>query len=234
MKKTLTTLSAGLLLAGAANAALFYSEDFTSLTLEAQSESTNNPTITATTTGGTWSAGGTTEGAAIVNVAGNNQLNFQRPNTTGGWSGSTVVLAGALFTDGAGTYTLKYDYANQTNTTARLFAAVWGVNYNTGTVNTLNHVAGAWNRTVPTTSVTTTGDATATLLNSRIDATVANGLTLDFIYDGSSDVMLVFGGGRSNANFGNSRLDNVSIVPEPSSAMLLGGLGVLALLRRRK
>ena len=162
-------------------------------------------------------------------------LNYERPNTTGGWSGSTLGLSSALFTDGAGDYSLSYDYVSQTNTTARLFALIYAVNTNTGSITSVNGVAGPWNRTIPTGTVTASGDATASLLASTIDVAPGNGIALDFTYDGTSDLLIVFGGGRNRASFGNSRLDNVAInsVPEPSSIALLG-LGMAGLLTRHR
>ncbi|WP_411825240.1 PEP-CTERM sorting domain-containing protein [Luteolibacter sp. AS25] len=229
MKKTLfNTLGACTLMAGSAHAALVYSEDFTSLVLQTQSASTTDPVVTATTSGGTWSAG---TGTTIVGT----ELAFTRPDTTGGWSASTIVLASSLFTEGAGSYALTFDYSAQTNVQSRLFAGVYDVDYSTGSLDSLNQVAGGWNRAFPTGTVTVSGGATASLLTSGIYDSLATGITQNFEYDGSGDILLVFGGGRSSNNFGQSRLDNVAVnsIPEVSSTALFG-LGFAGLLLRRR
>ena len=220
---------------GASQAALVYSEDFSTLSLTG-SGTTVDPVVTSTTTGGTWYGepgdGNGANGTSIIS----NELNFQRPTNAGGWSGAIVVLDGALFTDGADTYRLSFDYVSQTNNTARLFAGVYDVDSgSTGSITSVNSIAGNWDRAFPTGTVTTTGDATAALLGNAIYSETGF-KELDFAYDGSGDVLLLFGGGRNSNNFGQSRLDNVAInvIPEPSSTALLGLVLSAGLLIRRK
>ncbi|MGJ8644271.1 MAG: PEP-CTERM sorting domain-containing protein [Luteolibacter sp.] len=235
MKKTLTTLSTGLLLTGAANAASLLLPDAGQYnggeTVVTSLVGTDGATFDVTyTLGVTANAHLTDPGAnpvfinstgTIVGVGGGNDIvnhiNTLEGNDNEGLSFTTLTLsnfvAGTLYTEAEYTNSLSFEgfsvaSAGNANDGVNISYGAFGVTTDNENLN--NNGAGA--EFIPLAGRT------------------------EFVTAGSSasNLFLIVDSGQSNNRWSVSGLE-VSFVPEPSSsAMLLGGLGMLALIRRRK
>ena len=199
------------MIAGAVSAQV-YSEDFTSLFI------TNSGTasfpdafpVTATSTDGTWVKGG----SVGLNAG---ELKFVRPADYGGLSACAMVLDGALFTDGAGTYTLSFDFVYAALGANRLYLELQDVDFNGGHIKVPTVVwATSYGTNLP--PVTVFDGASASVITNRIYLGGEQNQThsIDFEYDGSGDVLFRLGAGReNNGDWWTLRVDNLSIISPP-------------------
>lgn len=165
--------------------------------------------VTSTYTNGTWYKGGTF-------VLDGGTVKFGRPGSNGGLSASAIVFAGALFADGAGTYTLSFDIVNA-GQTVKTYVELHDLDMSTGTVTVPTY---KWDRafedpdgTLP--DVTSAGGATNVLITNVTYAAATLGTqTIEFEYDGSGDVLLRIGAGRNGNNswWTNHKIDDLLIV----------------------
>jgi hypothetical protein len=181
-------------------------------------------------TGGTvggwlWTTGVSSDqynGATLVNVGNGFNSPFITPTTQTGFGGSYVVALQGLggvsqsFTDtaGSGSFNLSYALAGRGNETSAGNQTVNAELFDTTTSTIVFFGA-----------VSTTGGSLFTTYSNAVNLTLGDNYTLSFA--GTTNTP-----GLDEA----ALLDNVSVnVPEPSSlAILVGGLGSLGFLRRRK
>jgi len=216
---------AAVLAAGTASAQV-YSEDFSSLSLTNTSPASFPDVfpVTSSSSGGTLVKGGW----AGIN---NGELVFARPDTyIGGLDACAMVLDGALFTDGAGLYTLKFDFVFAEFGANRLYLELQDVDFNGGHIE-VPTVSWAKNYGTNLQAISTFDGASASVITNKIYYGGEQGQThtIDFEYDGSGDILFRLGAGRENSSeWWTVRVDNLLIQappppPDPTGLTVVGG-----------
>ncbi|YCM43316.1 PEP-CTERM sorting domain-containing protein [Verrucomicrobiaceae bacterium 227] len=157
-------------------------------------------------------------------------------NDTTSYRSAAIVIDPAVFTSGAGTYTLKYDitaYNGDSNDQADI--RVWqgsGYDFNPPSSGNALIVDTQQGALIPQLS------AAANQVASDIRTTTGTDFTVNFNYDGVSAVGIFLGstntgGTQPRIEFDNIRIEAPDSIPEPSSAILALLATGLILVRRR-
>lgn len=257
IKYSLLLVAVGVLGGGNAGAAVLYgggnyTQDFNSLNGVSSwandstlvgwfARTTNTTSITAigTNTGSTTAAGLYSFGVAGTNVVGERSLGFATTNAFTGTAGSSFNYIGLNLTNSTSntmtTMTIAYDgeqWRRADNTAAHKLTVEYSFNATSLTTGTWNSAGSALTFTAPqVASTAATLDGNAASNSSRsITATISS-----LSWTAGSGLWIRFVDPNDSGNDHVLTIDNFSFtaVPEPGAA-LLGGLGMLAFLRRRR
>jgi hypothetical protein len=151
----------------------------------------------------------------------------------GSGRGAGIMLDSTILTDGAGTYNLSLDVVNLWNNAA-LEVSVWEGFESVGNPYFFDLVGTVAAGVGGVSTATVNQLATQTYLNGVVEGTTVN---MDFTYDGSSDIVLLFGMTGLTGTKQAGVIDNVvvsSVIPEPATLGMIAFAGGALLVIRRK